>query len=128
MKKKIMTSCLHLLISGLLLILFSNCGRIYNNNSQDASNYSPRPTGSAFFNSATTILVNKCSECHGNWNSYSEANFIAAGLITAQNISASPIYYRNQLAPGPNNNMPAAGRPALTTDELQILADWINSL
>ena len=109
------------------LFLFS-CGRIINSSSSDESTYSPRATGSAQHEAALTIISAKCAECHGEWLTKSDAQFVSDGLIVPQNPTSSLIYYRNQLGPGPNNNMPTGGRPAMTTTELQTISDWINSV
>lgn len=106
------------------------CGRLENSSSQDRALYTSRPTGSAQFNEASAVLATKCSECHGSWSGYAESDFIQSGLVVAQNIDASKIYYRNQTAtsgPGPRN-MPSQGRPSLTAAETQVVIDWINAI
>lgn len=114
-----------ILILGLLL---SSCGRIENSSSQDKALYSPRTAGSPQHEAAVAIISAKCAECHGSWVSYSDEEFVSTGLVVAQNPTASSIYYRNQLGPGPRNNMPTQGRPAMTTDELQTISIWINTI
>ncbi len=109
------------------LFLFS-CGRIKNSSSADESTYSPRAAGSPQHEAAIAIISAKCAECHGEWLTKSDAEFVSLGLLVPQNPTASSIYYRNTLGPGPKNNMPDGGRPAMTTSELQTISDWINSV
>lgn len=116
----------------LILIIISSlsCGRLENSSSQDRFLYTRRQAGSALFNQAAAILSTKCSECHGSWSGYSESDFVQSGLVVAQNIDASKVYYRNTTAssgPGPRN-MPTQGRPTLTAEETQVVIDWINSV
>ncbi len=116
----------------ILFILFLStifsCGRIENSSSQDSSVYSARVTGSPQFEAAVAIIIPKCSECHASWTGLSESSYVSSGLVVAKNPTASKVYYRNQLGPGPQNNMPSQGRPAMTAAELQTIADWINSI
>lgn len=117
-------------IALLLLLMNFSCGKIENSSSQDRSLYSPTPEGTPQFDAASTVLSAKCSECHGSWAGFSEADFIASGLVVAQSPENSKVYYRNQDATsgvGPKN-MPTQGRSALTTAELQVVTDWINSI
>jgi uncharacterized membrane protein len=109
------------------LFLFS-CGRIINSSSSDEATYSPRAAGSPQHEAALAIISAKCAECHGEWLTKSDAQFVSDGLIVPQNPTASLIYYRNQLGPGPNNNMPTGGRSAMTSAELQTISDWINAV
>lgn len=109
------------------LLVFS-CGRIRNSSSTDESEYSPRAEGTPQHNKALEIISAKCAECHGEWLTKSDAQFVALGLIVPQNPTGSPIYFRNQLGPGPNNNMPTGGRAALTSAEMQSISDWITSV
>lgn len=112
------------------LLTLGGCGKIINSSSQDRALYNPSQiTGSAEFTAATAIINSKCASCHGSFSSYSEADFIANGLVVAQNPASSPIYYRNQGAtsgPGPQD-MPNSGT-ALTAEELQTVTIWINSI
>ncbi len=115
-----------ILLFTVTLALFS-CGRIYNSSTPDKAAYSPRSAGTPQYEAAQAIIVAKCSECHGQWNGYSERDYISNNLIVAQDPTNSSVYFRNQLGPGPQNNMPTQGRPAMTADELQTISDWINS-
>jgi len=112
-------------ILGLFLL---SCGRIVNSSSADEATYSPRASGTPQHNAAIEIISAKCAECHGEWLTKSDAQFVALGLIVGQSPTASPIYYRNQLGPGPSNNMPTGGRSAMTSTELQTISDWVNSV
>lgn len=112
-------------ILGLSLL---SCGRIENSSSQDKALYSPRAGGSAQYEAAVAIIAAKCAECHGAWMSYTDSDYVMTGLVIPNNPTGSKIYYRNQLGPGPQNNMPSQGRPAATSDEMQTLATWINSI
>ena len=108
-----------------------SCGKINNSSSLDKIKFaSSSPSGTTLFNTMNSIISNKCSTCHPAWISFTADDFISAGLVTAQSIATSKLYYRNQnaaIGPGPQN-MPSNGLPALTESELQSLADWINSL
>ena len=107
-----------------------SCGKPENSNSQDRALYVRRASGSPQFNTAAAAIATKCSECHASWSGYSESDFKQSGLIVAQNIDSSKIYYRSQTAssgPGPRN-MPSAGRPTFTAVETTAIVDWINSV
>lgn len=107
-----------------------SCGKPENSNSQDRALYVRRASGSPQFNTAAAAIATKCSECHASWSGYSESDFKQSGLIVAQNIDSSKIYYRSQTAssgPGPRN-MPSAGRPTFTAEETTAIVDWINSV
>ncbi len=115
-----------------LLILsgvFFSCGRIENGSSQDKATYNARPTGGSPAHEAViTILTAKCAQCHASWIPYSDADFVSSGLAIANNPTGSKIYFRNQLGPGPSNNMPYGGNAAMTPDELQTVSNWINTI
>lgn len=112
----------------ILGLFFLSCGRIQNSSSTDSATYSPLTSGTPEHNEAIAIIGAKCAECHGEWLKYTDAQFVSLGLITPQNPTASSIYYRNQLGPGPSNNMPTGGRSAMTSTELQTISTWINSI
>lgn len=111
-----------------LCFLILSCGRVENSSSQDKALYNPRAGGSAQFEAAQAIFSAKCSECHASWNGFSEIDFVASGLALPRDTKNSKVFYRNQLGPGPQNNMPSGGRPAMTTAELQTISDWIASI
>lgn len=118
---------LNLFFGLFLSTTFLSCGKIENSSSQDKYLYTPPQTGSVQFSAALTAITNKCSTCHGAWTGYSESDYIQSGLVTAQNLESSKIYYRNQNAtsgPGPRN-MPSGGLPAFSAAELQSIVDWI---
>jgi uncharacterized membrane protein len=112
----------------ILSLIILSCGRVENSSSQDRARYSPNMGGSAEFQAALAVLSAKCSECHGSWEGFTESEFVTAGLVVANDPTKSKVYYRNQLGPGPSNNMPDSGRPAMTSAELQTIAEWINSV
>ena len=75
--------------STLALLTLSGCGKIINSSSQDRALYNPsQSSGSTEFIAATTIITSKCASCHAAFSSYSEADFIAHGLVVAR--SAPP--------------------------------------
>jgi uncharacterized membrane protein len=122
---------LRILIS-ITLVSFFSCGRVENSSSQDKAIYGGVVLGTDQFNAANVILRNKCTFCHthASWNAYTEADFIAAGLIVPQSIVDSKLYYRIEgttLGGGPKN-MPSAGNPTMTTDEITVVTAWINSI
>lgn len=120
----------YFLLFSIILASFS-CGKINNSSSLDRIDYSAtRPPGSALFLSVNSMLSSKCSGCHPAWVSFSESDFISGGLIVPQSPATSKLYFRNQnatIGPGPRT-MPNSGFPALTSDEIQTMTDWINSL
>lgn len=118
------------LILFLCLLSTLSCGKVENSSSQDKYIYSPAPTGSSQFSAASAAIAAKCSECHASWSGFSESDFVQSGLVVAQNLEASKIYYRNQNAasgPGPKN-MPTQGRPTFTATELGLIEDWIRAI
>lgn len=118
------------LLTLLIGVTVFSCGNPENSSSQDRALYTRRASGSPQFNAAAAAIATKCSECHASWSGYSEADFKQSGLIVAQNIDSSKIYFRSQTAssgPGPRN-MPSAGRPSFTTDETQAIIAWINAV
>lgn len=116
------------ILFSLFILITSSCGKVENSSSQDRALYSARVNGSPQYGEAIAIISAKCAECHASWVGFSESDFVQAGLVVPQNPTASKVYYRNQLGPGPSNNMPSGGRPAMTASELQTVADWINSV
>ena len=118
----------------LTMVLFYSCsGPVQNSNTGDRAQYGgSQDTGTPEFLAAKSIIKNQCAFCHYHlaWNGYLEADFIAAGFITADNPAASSIYYRNANAasgPGPRT-MPNGGYPAMSAGDLSILITWVNSL
>lgn len=118
----------------LIMVLFYSCsGPVQNSNTGDKAQYGgSQDVGTVEFLAAKSIIKNQCAFCHTHvaWNGYLEADFIAAGLITADNPAASSIYYRNSGAtsgPGPKT-MPNGGYPAMSSGDLSIIIAWINSL
>jgi hypothetical protein len=121
-----------LLINFILGLSFIGCGPVDNSSSLDKSLFGPAVDlsgASPLFASVRTSLM-KCQNCHGSWLSLSESDFKSLGLVVAGSPDSSKIYFRNQTAPtGPGpKNMPSGGYPALTSAEIQNMADWINAL
>ena len=107
------------------------CGKIDNSSSTDKNLYGTiTDVGSSDFLAVKTMLRNSCISCHAEWNSYTNADFLASGLVVTANVTASKLYYRNQNSisgTGPRN-MPNGGQTALTEAELITMSNWINSL
>ena len=112
----------------LLSLVFFSCGRVENSSSQDKALYQPRTTGTQAHEDAVGIIAAKCATCHASWTALSDSDFVATGLVIPQNPTGSKIYFRNLLGPGPNNNMPQFGGPAMTAAELQTISEWITSV
>ena len=115
------------------MLSYSCSGPVENSNTNDRGQYgSSQDVGTPEFTPARKIIREQCAFCHTHaaWNGYQQADFIAAGLVTADNPAASSIYYRNTNAasgPGPKT-MPNGGYPAMSNGDLSILITWINSL
>lgn len=86
------------------------------------------------FLAAQSIINSNCLSCHGSGSSsgdfsnLTQSQFVQRGLVVPKNIAASKIYYRLNGAtagPGPKT-MPQGG--ALSAGQVQIIADWINSI
>ncbi len=116
-----------------MVLSYSCSGPVQNSNTSDSDQYgNSQDVGTLEFTPARKIIREQCAFCHTHvaWNGYQQADFIAAGFITADNPAASSIYYRNANAasgPGPRT-MPAGGYPAMSAGDLSILITWINSL
>jgi hypothetical protein len=118
------------LFASLILILFS-CGKVENSSSTDRYIYSPSVTNrSPEFEAAVKILEKKCAQCHQEWLSMPENQFVTSGLIVGGDGLNSLLYGRNLRAlGGPGiKNMPNDGSPALTLTELNALVGWINTV
>ncbi len=85
------------------------------------------------FLAAKNIIDSKCLACHsssnnGDFRNLNQNQFLQKNLVSARNPAGSKIYYRLSGAtsgPGPAN-MPQGSD--LTSTEVQIIADWINSI
>lgn len=77
------------------------------------------------------LLDAKCVHCHAhssNLKDMTEAKALANNWVRAKNLAGSPLYYRLKGATagaGPAN-MPTDG--AVSAEEVQAVADWINSI
>lgn len=109
-----------------------SCGPVENSSTSDKSKYGPAIdiTGSTPLFASVRTSLTKCQNCHGNWLSLTESEFISTGLVVRRSPEGSKLYYRNQQSttgPGPKN-MPTMGYPALSSTEIQTMIDWINGL
>jgi uncharacterized membrane protein len=113
----------------LTTVLLMGCLQTENSNSQDAG--FEDPSASPGFAAAQAAFANKCNGCH-DFHLQTEAALIASSpvRVVPGDAEASTLYYRNQNSAGAGvpKNMPNNGAPAMTTDELQAVADWINAL
>ncbi len=87
----------------------------------------------AQFIAAKAILDGNCLGCHNgtqtDFRGLTQSQFIQKGLVSAGNKAASPIYYRlsGALAGQGPMNMPQ-NAAALSASQIQIVADWIESI
>lgn len=108
-----------------------SCGKINNSSSDDIATYSPPFVASGAFGNVQQILIQHCTFCHSEWTQYTQDSFITAGLVTPGNITTSKLYFRNinSTVTGTGaKDMPNNASPAISLANLQIMADWINSL
>ena len=112
-------------------LLISSCGKIENSSSLDDVLYGDfTETGSADYLATKTSLNSYCIQCHAAWRTYSEQNFIDAGLVVPGDPASSKLYYRNANATsgaGPKN-MPTSGYPPIPSSDLDVIANWISAL
>ncbi len=116
----------------IVLLLSVSCGPVENSATSDKSKFGPPIdiTGSTPLFASVRASLTKCQNCHGNWLSLTESQFVSTGLVVKGSPEGSQLYFRNQLAmtgPGPKN-MPTMGYPAMTSAEIQTMIDWINGL
>lgn len=125
--------CTKLVIASSLTFIMLSCGKVDNFNSTDEFNYGEVIiSGTPQFQDAAKVIQKRCTSCHehSHWAKFTEDDYFANGLVAAQSLSDSPIYYRNKNATegdGPRN-MPTGGKPAMNATELETLVTWINSL
>lgn len=103
-------------------VFVTSCGNVKNSSSSDATTYA---TSESKFAAAKAILASKCFACH-SWSSYTEANFVADGLVKKKDPANSTLYTRirgNDL--GIAGDMPQSGSD-LTAAEVQTMKSWIN--
>lgn len=78
-------------------------------------------------NEVLTIFSEKCMGCHA-YEAYTDADFVASGLVVKGDANSSQIYYRltgSQGAGGPKNMPP--GSP-LSGSDLEIIRLWITNM
>lgn len=123
---KIKNKRLVLLLVG--LVFAPACMQIQNSSSGDEEAYA-NVDGGPEFQTVRTIIQRSCAApCH-TYSGYTEAQFIAEGLVVAQNPEGSKMYYRLSGSTGANGpkTMPQnAG--SLTAAELDAFKTWINTL
>lgn len=107
---------------------------VINSSSFDESRYNSEFVGGPSFQAIAPVIVEKCASCHqhADWATYTELQYEEFGLVVRSNVGFSSIYYRLSNSPiiGPGNaarNMPQGGTPAFTTEEVDLLEDWINN-
>jgi uncharacterized membrane protein len=117
-----------LLFAILQIFIFSSCGKLQNSNTSDASLYGSAISGTSNFQSARTILSNKCFSCHANWSAYTETQYVSAGLVVAGSTTGSTLYTRIRgNDTGTAGDMPISGAN-LTTDEVTTMKTWIQGI
>lgn len=85
------------------------------------------PNASAMFKPAQTVLRNHCVQCHTAFGSYTEAEWLSSGYVTAGDPNNSPVYNRLRNAgAGGTENMPPAG--ALPAADRNAIKNWISGL
>ena len=101
-----------------------------NSNTLDKSNFGPTDSGTSIspeFASVRAIMTQSCTPCHA-FQTQSEAQLIAAGLVVAVQPDNSKMYYRLTGSTGTNGpkNMPQTG--TLTAAQIEAFKTWINTL
>ncbi len=116
-----------------ILITLASCNDlVVNSNSYDDLRFSLSGLqGGANFKLAVPAIVGKCASCHTHaaWLTFNEEDYQAEGLVIPSDYANSPLYYRlsnSAEGPGPKN-MPQAGEPAFTDEEVELLKNWINN-
>lgn len=114
-------------------LILSGCLEVENSSSQDSGGLTLNPDDSPEFAAAKTLFSTSCggSGCHNNYSSFTEAQFIAQGLVVAGDPDASRVFCRNAgstgACSGDSKTMPLS-RPALTVQQLQVISDWITNI
>ncbi len=119
------------IILSTMTMLAVSCGPVENSSADDKGKFGPPLdiAGSTPLFSSVRAALTKCQNCHGQWLSFTEAQFVSNGLVVRRSPEGSQLYFRNLFAttgPGPKN-MPTTG-PAMTAAEIQTMIDWINGL
>jgi uncharacterized membrane protein len=124
-KKDTMRKIFLILICLISLAAFNGCMDIENTSTHDANTYGQ--VSNPFFAQAKEVFRVNCTPCH-SYQGLSEAQLIDTGLIIPGNAENSQLYYRLRNSAGSNGpkNMPTWG--SLTTSDIQLIRDWIDSL
>lgn len=103
------------------------CVQTENSFSDDPSLYSGVGTGGPEFVAFKQIMFNRCSSCHADFVSNTEAEWISEGKVVAANPDGSPLFQRIRgSGTGGLENMPPD--VTLPTSEIESIRTWINSL
>lgn len=125
-------STLTTIILSTMTMLAVSCGPVENSSTADKAKFGPPidVSGSTPLFPAVRASLSKCQNCHGQWLSFTESQFVSNGLVVRRSPEGSSLYFRNQVSTtGPGaKNMPTMGYPAMTTAEVQTMIDWINGL
>jgi|GEM_PF-1388974 len=110
-----------------LSLVVVSCGPVYNNSSLDQIKYGSPVSGSANFQEARLVLLNRCTSCHGAWASWNEADFVSQGKIEARSPNTSILYTRTRgNDSGVAGDMPLSGSNP-TTQEVATIKNWIQN-
>jgi hypothetical protein len=120
-------------IGVLLLSVFigPGCGssivQVENSFSGDGSRYGTEFDSSSAFGQARVVMSNRCAQCHAEFVSRTESQWVSLNLVVAGNATGSSLYGRLRgSGVGGVENMPPSG--TLTTQELDAVRNWINGL
>jgi hypothetical protein len=86
-------------------------------------------TAGAAFQAARTVLINRCAECHNEYNNMTEAQFVSLNYVTPGNLAGSDVFYRIRGAgviPSAED-MPKL-RPNVPAAEINTIRTWILGL
>ncbi|MFN7905402.1 MAG: hypothetical protein ACK5P5_09485 [Pseudobdellovibrionaceae bacterium] len=110
--------------------ILTSCADVYNSSSTDKLIYGNSETEGSKFQAARSGLLNKCSQCHSFYGTWSESQFLTDSTygIIARDPANSPLYChsRGNDTCGPGD-MPLSGSD-MTATELAKIKDWILSL
>ncbi|MEK6772314.1 MAG: hypothetical protein AABY64_00105 [Bdellovibrionota bacterium] len=115
-----------LLIAAITLF---GCGKVYTSSTNDLNVYGSGVTGTSVFLNARAVLAVNCMNCHSNWGAYTQQDYIDKFLVIRASPADSIVYSRlrgNDI--GIAGDMPAGGRPNLTSEEMKKIKDWISSI
>ncbi len=119
---------IHIVMLIAAITLFG-CGKVYTSSTNDLNVYGSGVTGTSLFLNARAVLAVNCMGCHSAWGSYTQQEYISKFLVIQASPADSIIYSRlrgNDV--GIAGDMPAGGRPNLTSEEMKKIRDWISSI